>query len=103
MRGVYFQVDRLSVDTLIAARYPCRLILDLSSDLTEVVEFAPLHVVEFCPLILVGDRGGRMRDMDLGAGGCVMFGRDVDQLKNEGSASDDAAAARQKVAADDVL
>jgi hypothetical protein len=104
VRGVYFEIDRLSVDAFVRASDSVGLILDLSLDFLEVVEAAAWNMVELSPFILASDRFGCVRDVD-----CIIFGpvgalgRDVDELQYERPSCYDATAAREKVPADNVF
>lgn len=51
MRRIDLQVDRLTVDTLVAASYASRLVLDLSLDVAEVGKPPVRNVMELSPLV----------------------------------------------------
>ena len=59
------EIDRLSIDTLIASCDPCRLRFDLLLHLSKVVKLASGEVVEFSPFVLTGNTSSRVWDMDL--------------------------------------
>lgn len=104
MRRVDFQVDGLSVDALVRARNARRLGLDLASDFLEVVEAATGHVVELSPLVLSGHCCRSVWHVDFMIAGFVgTFGGQVDELEDERTAGDDAAATREEISADDIL
>lgn len=50
MRRVDFQVDGLTVDTLVATGDPGGLVFDFALDIREVCEFSARDVDELCPL-----------------------------------------------------
>ena len=103
MGRVDFEVDRLAVDALVVARDTRRLALNLALDLLEVVEPPAGNVVKLGPFALAGDRSRRVRDMDSVAVRLAAVAGDVDELEDQRPASDDAAAAGQKVTANNVL
>lgn len=89
MRRKDLEVDGLAVDALVRSRNPCRLVLDLALDITEIVESPVRDVVKLGPLVrggLVGIPVARLRVI------LALFTRNVDQLEDERSPSDDAAA-----------
>lgn len=52
MWGVYLEVDRLSVDPLVIARYSCSLIFDFPLDVLKLCESSVGYMVEFGPFRL---------------------------------------------------
>lgn len=105
MRRVDFQVNGLSVDTLVGTGNSRRLILDFSLDIYKIGESSIGDVVELGPFSAA--RSSR-RAVGVVVGLVVGLGArlvvyDVDELKDQRSSSHDATASRQKVAADDVL
>jgi hypothetical protein len=101
---VDLEVDGLSIDALVASCYPRRLVLNLTLDLREVVELPSWDVMEFRPFALALDAGGGMWDMYLVAFWLVFpLAGDINELEDERSSSDDAAASGEKVSAYDVL
>jgi hypothetical protein len=59
----------------------------------EIIELATREVVELRPLVLTGDTGSRMWDMNLILLGLIVaFTRDVDELQDQRPPGDDAAA-----------
>ena len=104
MWRVDLQVDGLSVDALVAARYATGLALNLPLDILKVIPFPMRLMVEFCPLILPCYAGWRVWDVYFVMARLVVSAAwEVDELKDERSSSYDAAATREKVSADDVL
>lgn len=104
MGRVDFEVDRLSVDAFVASRYPGSLIFNLPLDLVEVVKLATGYVTKLAPLILSSYTGGSMWYVDLVAFRFVLvIAWNIDQLQYQGPSSDDAAATRQEVSANNVL
>jgi hypothetical protein len=101
--GVDLQADRLPADALVVSCYPRRLVLDLTLHLLEVVELPAGDVEELGELLLAGYAGRGMWHVDLIVFVFFAFARDVDELQNERSAGDDAAATGQEIFADDVL
>lgn len=104
VRRVHLEVDGLSVDALVRACDPVGLIFNLPLDFLEIVESAAGDVVELSPLVLTGDGLGGVRNVD-----CIVFGLvgarggNVDELQDKRSPCYDAATAREKVTADNVL
>ena len=95
MRRVDFEVDGLSVDALVASCYPGRLVLDLPLDLAEVVKFTARDVTKLAPLVLTGYTGGGVWYVYLITLRLVIpVAWNIDELKNEWSAGDNAASAR---------
>lgn len=104
MRGVDLEVDRLSVDALVASSYPGRLVLNLPLDLTKVVELATRDVTKLGPFVLTSYTSWRMRYVNLITLGLVFsVTRDVDELQDQRSSCDNATSTRQKVPANNVL
>lgn len=105
MRRVDFQVNGLSVDTLVGTSNSRRLILDFSLDIYKIGESSIGDVVELGPFSAARSSRravGVVVGLVVGLGaGLVVY--DVDELKNQRSSSHNATASRQKVAADDVL
>jgi hypothetical protein len=94
------QADRLPADALVVSRYPRRLVLDLAFDLLEVEELAAGNVEE---LLLAGYACRCVWNVDLITVVFVAFAREVDELQNERSTCDDAAATGQEIFADNIL
>ena len=104
MGRVDLQVDWLSVDALVVASNSRCFGLNLAFDLGEVVEPPPGNVQELSPLLLAGYAGWGVRNVDFVVFvGVIALARDVDELENERSSSNDTAAAGEKVSANDVL
>jgi len=103
MRRVDLEVYRLPVDALIVACYSRRLVLNLALHVGKVVETLTGNVEEFSPLLLASDACRRMGHMDLVIVVFVTFAWEVDELQNERSACDNAAATGEEIFADNVL
>lgn len=101
MRRVDFEVDGLPVDALVGSRDPRGFILDLSLHVGEVVEPPVWNVMELGPLRAPRCVGGSVGVVD-GLWSILIVG-DVDELKNQRPAGDDAASSRQEVSADNVF
>jgi len=94
------EVDGLAVYALIGACHSCGLILDLALDVFKICEAPVWDVMELGPFI------PSSLPRDAIAGRRVIFSvvlRDIDELQDKGSASDDAGATRQEVSPNDVL
>lgn len=102
MRRVDFQVNGLSVDALVGAGNSRRLILDFSLDIYEIGVSSIGDVVELGPFSAARS-SRRAVGVVVGIGAWLVVLYDVDELKDQRSSSHNAAASRQKVAADDVL
>jgi len=102
MRREYLQVDRLPVDTFVAARYSCRLGFDFVLHLCKVVPFSSWNMVELGPFSLACDTGRCMWKVGSVVAGLVI-GRNVDELEDEWSSSDDATASGKKIASNNVF
>lgn len=75
------EIDRLSIDALVASCDPCRLRFNLLLHLSKVIKLAPRQVVEFGPFVLTGNTSSRMWDMDLiGFRLIITFTGNVDKL-----------------------
>jgi hypothetical protein len=99
MGGEDLEIYGLAVDALVAAGDPRRLVLDLALDVAEVGKPPVRDVVKFGPFI-----PARFVRVAVGAHGVLLFiPGDVDELENERSPGDDAAAAGKEISADDVL
>ena len=99
MRRVDFEVYRLSVYALVASGNSRGFRFDFSLQLDKVIPTPPRVVVELGPLLIarevrLGPRSLRFR---------IAIGRNVDELEDEGTPSDDSASARQEVSADNVF
>ena len=104
VRRVDLEINGLSVDSLVVSCYPRGLVLDLASDLGEVVVSPPRDVQELSPLLLPSNTRWGMRDVNfIVLVGIVAFAGEVDELEDERSSSDDAATSGQEVSTDDVL
>lgn len=103
MRRVDLEIDGLTVDALVVARYPSSLVLNLAPHFTKVEELPPRNVQELGPFILACDACGGVRDVDLVALGLLAVTGDVDELEDERAASDDAAATGKEISANNVL
>lgn len=100
MRRVNLEVDGLSVDSLVTASDASRLVLDLTLHIAKVCVAAADNVMKLGPL----GRAGLGRVAIVGIGVLYrLFGLDVNELEDERSARDDAAATREEVAADNIL
>ena len=85
----------MSVDALVAARYPARLILNLSLDFAKVIPLATRNVIEFCPFILSSHTRWGVWDVYLVVFGFVVpAARNVDELQDEWSSRNNAASSR---------
>ena len=102
MRRVDFEIYGLSVDALIVSCYSRCLILDLVSNLGEVVESTPWNMEEFSPFLLSCYARGCMGDMDFVVVGFVIAWK-VDQLEDKRSTGDDAASSGEEISTNDVL
>lgn len=100
---VDFQVNGLPVDALVVSCYPRSLVLDLALDVGKVVEALAGNVEELSPLLLAGNARGRVGNVDFIVVVVVALAGQVDELENERSAGDDAAATGQEILADNVL
>lgn len=101
IRRVDLKVDRLAIDAFVVSSYPRGLVLDLPLDIAKIVEASVGYVMELSPLAPTGRAGipvGNMNSVKLD----FILG-DVDELKDQGSSSDDTTAAGQEISADDVL
>jgi hypothetical protein len=98
--GEYLEVNGLAIDAFVAPCDARGLVLDLALDIAKVVEPPVGDVMKLGPLIQGGL--GRVPVAGLGVISGVLAGN-VDQLQNEGSSSNDAAATGEEVSADDVL
>lgn len=99
MGGEDLEVYGLAVDALVAAGDPRRLVLDLALDVAEIGKPPVGDVVKFGPFI-----SARFVRVTVRAHGVLLFiSGDVDQLENERSPGDDAAAAGKEISADNVL
>lgn len=103
MWGIDLEVDGLTSDALVVAGHSGGLIFDLALDVAKVGVAPVGDVVELAPF-------ARARDICIVLGGMrsllrgvVILVRDVDELEDQGPACDDAAAAGQKVTANNVL
>jgi hypothetical protein len=103
MGRVDLQIDGLTVDTLVISSDSGRLVLNLPLDLAKIVEATARDMVELSPLILASDRGRSVWHVNLIAFGSVGVAGDVDELQDQRSTSDDAAASWKKVATNNVL
>ena len=104
MRRVDLEVDGLPVDALVVSCYPRRFVLDLLSDLAEVVELPSRDVEKLSPFLLPGNTRWSVGHVDFVVFvGIVAFAGQVDELENERPPGDDATASGQEVSADDVL
>lgn len=103
MWRVDLEVDGLAGDALVVAGHSCGLILDLALDVAKVGVAPVGDVVELAPFarardicVVLGGMRSLLRSVD-------SLVRDVDELKDQGPACDDTAAAGQKVTANNVL
>jgi len=104
MRREDLQVDRLSVDALVASRNPCRLRFDLLLHLREVIELAPRKMVKLGPFVLTGNTRSRVGDVNLiGFGLIIAFTGYIDKLENERPPSDNSTASGKEVPPDYIL
>lgn len=103
MWGIDLEVDGLASDALVVAGHSGGLILDLALDVAKVGVAPVGDVVELAPFARARDICvvlGRVRRVLRDVGTVV---RDVDELEDQRPASDDTAAAGQKVTANNVL
>jgi len=78
---VDLEVDRLSVDTLVATSYPACLAFYLPLYILKVVPFPSGNVIEFRPFLLTCYTGWSMWDVDfVVAGFVVSIAWEVDKL-----------------------
>lgn len=103
MRREYFQVDGLTVDALVVSGYPRRFVLNLTPNLSKVVELASRHVQELAPFLLFGCVCRCVWHVNLLLFVFVAVAGKVDELQNERPASDDAVSSRKKVSTNDIL
>lgn len=102
MGGVYLEVDGLARDALVVARDARSLVVDLALDVAKVSEAPVGDMVELGPFSRSRHVGVPLRGV--GASVCLrLFVWHVDELQNQGSTGDDAAATGQEVSSDDVL
>ena len=103
MWRIDLEVDGLASDSLVVAGHSCGLILDLALDVAKV-GVAPIgDVVELAPFTRARDVCIILRRVRSVLRGFVSLVRDIDELEDQGPACDDAAAAGQKVTANNVL
>lgn len=89
-------------DALVVTGDTSGLVLDLAFDIAEVGEAAVGDMVELGPF--TGSRGGVVPlGGVVGGGGFSVLVRDVDELEDQRSTSDNATASRQKISTDNVL
>lgn len=93
MGRVNFQVDGLACDALVVTGDTSGLVLDFTLDVAEVGEATIGDVVELCPLAGPRNVGIPLRDMG-GNSSLSLLVRNVDELEDQGSTSDDATASR---------
>jgi len=104
MRREDLQVDGLPVYALVITCNACSLCLDLPLHFSKVVPFSARHMMELGPFPLRRDTGWRMGDLYLVVGGpAVTLAGDVDELEDERSPCNNAAASGQKISSDNVL
>lgn len=101
MRRVDFQVDGLSVDSLVGTGDARRLIFDLALDIGKVVETSIGNVVELCPLG-TSRSGGRAETVLCSVGGVLVLGN-VDELQDKRATGNNTTASGQEISADNVL
>ena len=97
---VDLEVDGLTVDALVATGYSRRLVLDLPLDVAEISEPPVGNVMKLGPLIPRSCSGIPVSRVECVLGLALRY---VDQLQNQGSPGDDATAAGQEIAANDIL
>lgn len=104
MRRVDLQVDWLPVDSFIVSCYSCRLRLDLTLNLGEVVESTASDMMKLCPFLLPCYALRRVWNVHVVPIWLIVsVARQVDELQDQRSASDDSAPSGEKVSADNVL
>lgn len=101
MRGVDFEIDGLSIDALVAASDSCGFIFNFPFDIGKVVEPSVGYVMKLCPFRSAGSRRRTIRVICWVRRGVII--EDVDELQNQGPASDDAASSGQEISADNVF
>ena len=101
MRRVNFEINGLSVDSLIGAGDTRSLVLNLALDIGKVVEPSIGDMVELCPLG-ASRSGGRAEAVLDWLGSILIFG-DIDELQDKRATGDDATASGQEISADNVL
>lgn len=95
MRRIYFEIDRLSVDSLVAPCYPRRLIFNFPLDRGEVSKFLTTQMAKFGPFTLTSDAGGSVRNVYVVIlWPVVPFAWDIDELKDKGPPGDDSTSPR---------
>jgi len=90
----------LTIDALIVAGDPSRLVLNFPLDIAKVVESPVGDVVKFSPFIASGFAGVSVTRSRRVLGVVIW---NVDKLEDEGSSGDDATAAGQEVSSNNVL
>ena len=92
MRRVYLEIYGRSIDTLVASGDACRLHLDLALHILKVVPSPPRNMMKLGPFLLRSYASRSMRNGGFAANARIVEG-DVDELKDEWTAGDDAATA----------
>lgn len=95
------EVDGLAVDSLVGAGNSGCLIFDFALDVAKIGESPVRNMVELCPFVAASSIWVPVAGMGHIFG--LVVGRDIDELKDEGSSSNDSTAAREKVATNNVL
>jgi hypothetical protein len=104
MRRIDLEVDRLSVDALVAPRDARSLCFNLPFDLGEIKPSPAGNVVKFRPFLLAGDAGWCVRHVYfIGGGFVVPFAGNVNELQNQRPSRNYAASPGQEVSADNVF
>lgn len=104
MRREDLQIDRLSVDALVASRDPCRLRFYLLLHLRKVIEFTPWEVVKLGPFVLTGNTSGSVWDVDLVRVRLVVpFTWYVDKLQDQRTSRNNSTSSWKEVSSDYIL
>jgi len=100
MRRKDLEVDGLAIDALVVSCDSRRLVLNLSLDIAKIIESPVRDVMEFSPLVPSGL--GRVPVTNIAVFFPIIAGH-IDELQDEGSPSNDAAATGKKISTNDIL
>lgn len=100
VRRVDLEIDRLSIDAFVVARYPGGFILNFAFDIGEVAESAVWDMMELGPFRPSSLRGRSIRIGRLW--GRVVL-RHIDKLQDKRAPCNDATSAGQEVTTNDIL
>lgn len=102
MGRVDFEIDGLARDALVVTSDTSGFVLDLTLDIAKVGEAAVGNMIELCPF--AGSRGRVIPLRSVGGGGGFgVLVRDIDELEDQRSTSDNATASRQEISTNNVL